>query len=52
MQLGKELTTGFVTDDAQAHADEEAGLPPDEADARAPEALPPPAPQPEPAAAG
>ena len=50
MQLGKELTTGFVTDDAQAHADGEAGLP-DEADARVPEASALPAQETEPAAA-
>jgi hypothetical protein len=52
MQLGKELATGFVTDDAQANADEEAGLPPDGADARAPEASALPAQETEPAAAG
>jgi hypothetical protein len=52
MQLGKELATGFVTDDAQEHADGEAGLPRDGADARAPEAPALPAQEPEPAAAG
>jgi hypothetical protein len=55
MQLGKELATGFVADDAQAHADGEAGLPPDGADARAPvtpEASALPAQETEPAAAG
>src|SRR5207237_433214 len=35
MQLGKELATGFVADDAQARADAEAGQPPDGADAEA-----------------
>ena len=52
MQLGKELATGFVADDAQARADAEAGQPPDGADARAPEAPALPAQEPEPAAAG
>jgi hypothetical protein len=52
MQLGKELATGFVSDDAQATAPGQAGPPPDGADAKAPEASSPPAPQPEPAAAG
>ncbi len=52
MQLGKELATGFVTDDARAAADGETGLPPDGADARAPEAPPLPAEEPEPTAAG
>ncbi len=52
MQLGKELAAGFVSDDAQATAAGEAGVPQDGTDAKAPEALPPPAPQPEPAAAG
>ena len=51
MQLGKELAAGFVSDDAQATAAGEAGAPQDGTDAKAPEALPP-APQPEPAAAG
>jgi hypothetical protein len=50
MQLGKELATGFVSDEAQAAPDAAAGLPPDTLDAKAPEA--PPAPEPEPAAAG
>ena len=50
MQLGKELATGFVSDDAQAAADAEAVLPPGTPDAEALEE--PPAPQPEPAAAG
>jgi hypothetical protein len=55
MQLGKELATGFVTDDAQEHADVEAGVPPDGTDARAPvapEAPALPAQEPEPTAAG
>jgi hypothetical protein len=55
MQLGKELATGFVADDAQARADAEAGQPPDGADARAPvapEAPALPAQEPEQAAAG
>ena len=52
MQLGKELATGFVTDDAPEHADGEAGLPRDGADARAPEAPALPAQEPEPTAAG
>jgi hypothetical protein len=52
MQLGKELATGFVTEDAQAAADGEAGLPPDGTDARAPEAPTLPVQEPEPAAAG
>jgi len=58
MQLGKELATGFVADDAQARADAEAGQPPDGADARAPvapvapEAPALPAQEPERAAAG
>ena len=52
MQLGKELATGFVTDDAQEHPDVEAGVPPDGTDARAPEALALPAQEPEPTAAG
>jgi hypothetical protein len=50
MQLGKELATGFVSDDVQAAAAPETGQPPDGADANAPEASPQPAPQPEPAA--
>jgi len=52
MQLGKELATGFVTDDAQQHADGEAGLPPDGADARVPEPPALPAQEPEPTGAG
>jgi hypothetical protein len=52
MQLGKELAAGFVSDDTQAKAAGEAGVPQDGTDAKAPETLPPPAPQPEPAAAG
>jgi hypothetical protein len=52
MQLGKELATGFVRDDAQAAERGEAGMPPDGADAKAPEASPSPAPEPEPAGAG
>jgi hypothetical protein len=51
MQLGKELAAGFVSDDAEATSADEAGAPQDGTDAKAPEALPP-APQPEPAAAG
>ncbi len=54
MQLGKELATGFVRDDALV-TDEEAGPPPGRADdaVTAPPALPLPAvPEPEPAAAG
>ncbi|HKA95156.1 MAG TPA: hypothetical protein VKD66_02735 [Streptosporangiaceae bacterium] len=52
MQLGKELATGFVADDVQAAPGQEANLPPDGADAKAPEASPSTAPDPEPAAAG
>jgi hypothetical protein len=57
MQLGKELATGFVTDDAQVTAGEEASLPAGGTDAAAPEtsaspAAPASAPEPEPAAAG
>ena len=54
MQLGKELATGFVSDDAQAAAAGETGLPPDRADAKGPEVplVPVPEPEPEPAAAG
>jgi hypothetical protein len=52
MQLGKELATGFVSDDTQAAVAGEAGLPPDRADAKGPEVPPVPAPEPEPAAAG
>ena len=49
MQLGKELGTGFVSDDVQA-ADGEVA-PPETADAEAPEASALPAPEPEPTAA-
>jgi hypothetical protein len=57
MQLGKELATGFVTDDAQVTAGEEASPPAGGTDAAAPEtsaspAAPASAPEPEPAAAG
>ncbi len=52
MQLGKELATGFVSDDAEAAAAGEAGLQPDGADAEGPEVPPLPAQEPEPAAAG
>jgi hypothetical protein len=55
MQLGKELATGFVTDDEQVTAGAEASLPAGGADAAAPEASPSPAAptaEPEPAAAG
>jgi hypothetical protein len=52
MQLGKELAAGFVSDDAQATAADDAGVPQDGTDVRAPEVPPAPAPQPEPAAAG
>jgi hypothetical protein len=51
MQLGKELATGFVSDDAQATVDGQADAPPDGADAQAP-ADPSPAAQPEPTTAG
>jgi len=50
MQLGKELAAGFVSDDAHAAADAEAGLPPDVVEANAPQE--PAAPEPEPSAAG
>jgi hypothetical protein len=50
MQLGKELATGFVSDDAQATEGGEAGLPPDTVDANAADG--PPALEGEPAAAG
>jgi hypothetical protein len=50
MQLGKELAAGFVSDDAQAAPEAEAGLMPDAPDAKEPEE--PPATEPEPAAAG
>ena len=52
MQLGKELATGFVSDDAQAVVDEQASVPADGTDATAPGDRPSPAPEPEPAAAG
>jgi hypothetical protein len=52
MQLGKELATGFVTDDAQVKADEEASLAASGADAQAPGPSPSPDPEPEPATAG
>lgn len=52
MQLGKELATGFVRDDAQATTDPEAGLPPGGADVKAPEVSTVAAAEPEPAAAG
>jgi hypothetical protein len=52
MQLGKELATGFVSDDEQATAAGEAAVPADGADAKAPEVPQAPTPQPEPAAAG
>jgi hypothetical protein len=52
MQLGKELATGFVTDDAQATANEEASLTASGVDAQAPGPSPSPDPEPEPAAAG
>jgi hypothetical protein len=46
MQLGKELGTGFVSDDAQAAVGEEVALSSDGADAEAPEASPQPEPEP------
>lgn len=52
MQLGKELATGFVSDDEQATAADEAGAPADGADAKAPEVPQVTTPQPEPTAAG
>jgi len=54
MQLGKELATGFVSDEAQDAPDAETG-PPDTPDAKAPQepaATSEPAAAPEPAAAG
>jgi len=51
MQLGKELGTGFVSDDAQVAVGAEVVRPPEGADAQAPEASPLPAPEPEPTAA-
>jgi hypothetical protein len=52
MQLGKELATGFVSDDAQATVDGQADVPPDGADAQAPQDPPSPAWQPETTTAG
>jgi hypothetical protein len=52
MQLGKELATGFVSDDEQATVAGEAAAPADGADAKAPAVAPVPTPQPEPTAAG
>ena len=52
MQLGKELATGFVSDDEQATAAGEAAVAADGADAKAPEVPQVPTPQPEPTAAG
>jgi hypothetical protein len=52
MQLGKELATGFVSDDEQVTAAGEAAAPADGADAKAPEVPQVPTPQPEPTAAG
>lgn len=49
MQLGKELATGFVQDEAQT-TDAGAGLPPDEAAMETAEGTP--IPEPEPATAG
>ncbi len=51
MQLGKELGSGFVSDDAQATVVAEAARPAEGADAEAPEVSPLPAPEPEPTAA-
>jgi hypothetical protein len=51
MQLGKELASGFVSDEAQATAAAEA-VQPDGVDAKAPGVCPPPAPEPEPTTAG
>jgi hypothetical protein len=51
MQLGQELGTGFVSDDAQATVGGEVAPPPEGADAQAPEVSPLPAPEPEPTAA-
>ena len=51
MQLGKELATGFVSDDEQVTAGA-APAPADEADAKVPEVPQVPTPQPEPTAAG
>ncbi|HSS88248.1 MAG TPA: hypothetical protein VLL69_02930 [Streptosporangiaceae bacterium] len=52
MQLGKELATGFVSDDEQATAAGEAAVAADGAEAKAPEVPQVPTPQPEPTAAG
>jgi hypothetical protein len=52
MQLGKELATGFVSDDEHATVAGEAAAPADGADAEAPEVLPVPTSQPEPTTAG
>jgi len=49
MQLGKEVASGFVSDEAQAAPDAETGPPPGTLDAKAPEE--PAAPEPERAAA-
>jgi hypothetical protein len=51
MQLGRELASGFVSEEAQATAAGEA-VQPDGVDAQAPEVSPPPAPEPEPTTAG
>lgn len=52
MQLGRELATGFVHDDAPATTGEQEGLPPEAADMRAADAASPPSPDPEPAVTG
>jgi len=52
MQLGKELATGFVSDDEQTTVADEAGGPAAGADAQAPGVPQVPTPQPEPTAAG
>jgi hypothetical protein len=51
MQLGKELATGFVSDDAQATVDEQAGVPADGTDAQVPQDPPSPVARPEPTTA-
>ena len=51
MQLGKEVGTGFVSDDAEATVGEEVAAPPETADAQAPDASALPASEPEPTAA-
>jgi hypothetical protein len=51
MQLGRELATGFVSEEAQATAAGEA-IQPDGDGAKAPEVSPPTVPEPEPATAG